>query len=90
MTQWFIEFNAVFFTGIATMVFTCFAIIIKTALASKCDNLNLCFGCIKIHRRVELENPIDDEEGKIKHIEKTEINPREVKMSHDDDETKIV
>jgi hypothetical protein len=53
---WFFTFDAVFFTGIATMVFGCFAIIIKTALASKCDNLNLCFGCIQIHRRVELES----------------------------------
>ena len=53
---WYSTFDAVFFTGIATMVFTCFAIVIKTALASKCDNLNLCFGCIQIHRRVELES----------------------------------
>jgi hypothetical protein len=59
---WYSTFDAVFFTGIATMVFTCFAIVIKTALASKCDNLNLCFGCIQIHRRVELENIIDDVE----------------------------
>jgi len=59
MTEWYSTFDAIFFTGIATMVFTCFAIVIKTALASKCDNLNLCFGCIQIHRRVELENPID-------------------------------
>jgi len=61
---WYSTFDAVFFTGIATMVFTCFAIVIKTALASKCDNLNLCFGCIQIHRRVELENIIDDIELK--------------------------
>ena len=56
---WYSTFDAVFFTGIATMVFTCFAIVIKTALASKCDNLNLCFGCIQIHRRVELERNDD-------------------------------
>jgi len=62
MSEWFSTFDAVFFTGIATMVFTCFAIVIKTALASKCDNLNLCCGCIQIHRRVELENPIDANE----------------------------
>ena len=61
---WYSTFDAVFFTGIATMVFGCFAIVIKTALASKCDNLNLCFGCIQIHRRVELENPIEHNEHK--------------------------
>jgi len=62
---WYSTFDAVFFTGIATMVFTCFAIVIKTALASKCDNLSLCFGCIQIHRRVELENPIEHNEHKV-------------------------
>ena len=61
---WYNTFDAVFFTGISTMVFTCFAVLIKYSLASKCDNLNLCFGCIQIHRRVELENVIEHNEYK--------------------------
>ena len=70
MTDWFSTFDAVFFTGIATMVFGCFAIIIKTALASKCDNLNLCFGCIQIHRRVELESDESNLQPSLNNIDK--------------------
>ena len=76
---WYSTFDAVFFTGIATMVFTCFAIVIKTALASKCDNLNLCFGCIQIHRRVELENIIDDIELK---NDDSKESPKEIKINN--------
>lgn len=48
-------FDAVFFTGIATMSFAFFGIVIKAMLSSKCDNVNLCCGLIHIHRAVELE-----------------------------------
>ena len=55
MSDWFTEFNSVFWITIGTMTFGFFAIVLKTALASKCDNLNLCYGCITVHRVVELE-----------------------------------
>jgi hypothetical protein len=48
-------FDAVFFTGIATMAFAFFGVVIKAMLSSKCDNVNLCCGLIQIHRAVELE-----------------------------------
>jgi len=86
MTEWYNTFDAVFFTGIATMVFGCFAIIIKTALASKCDNLNLCFGCITVHRKVELESPIEKNEGR----ETAERTQKEDRKSHDDERQKVV
>ncbi len=38
-------------------------VVIKTALKSKCDETNLCWGLIKIHRRVELENEDDENRG---------------------------
>lgn len=59
--MWYNTFNDIFWISISTGVFAFFAVVIKTALKSKCDNLNLCFGCIQIHRRVELEDSTDDE-----------------------------
>jgi len=52
-------FDAVFWTGIATMSFAFFGVVIKAMLSSKCDNVNLCCGLIHIHRNVELENQIE-------------------------------
>jgi hypothetical protein len=69
------------------MVFTCFAIVIKTALASKCDNLNLCFGCIQIHRRVELENIIDDIELK---NDKSKESPKEIIINNKENDKRTV
>jgi hypothetical protein len=61
--SWWNEFNAVFFTGIATMAFGALAVLCKYLFVSKCDNVSICFDLIKIHRAVELEVP-NIEEGK--------------------------
>ena len=53
--MWYDEFNSVFFTGIATMIVAGIGLLVRYAFRSKCDNINLCFGCINIHRKVELE-----------------------------------
>ena len=55
MSSWYDEFNSVFWTGIATMSFGALALLVRYAFASKCDNVNLCFGLIQIHRVVDLE-----------------------------------
>lgn len=60
MTDWFDTFNSAFWITVGTMTFGFLAVALKTALASKCDDLNLCYGCVKIHRRVELETPVVD------------------------------
>ena len=52
---WFNTFNDVFFISIATLTFSFLGVVIKSMLASKCDNVNICFGLLTIHRRVELE-----------------------------------
>jgi hypothetical protein len=49
-------FNDVFWISIATLTFSFFGVVIKAMLSSKCDNVNICFGLLKIHRRVELES----------------------------------
>ena len=53
--SWFNTFNDVFFISIATLTFRFLGVVIKSMLASKCDNVNICCGLIKIHRAVELE-----------------------------------
>ncbi len=55
MSHWYSTFDAVFFTGIATMIIGLAGIAIKYGFASKCDNVELCCGIIKIHRAVEFE-----------------------------------
>lgn len=59
--KWWKEFNAVFFTGIATMAFGGLAVLCKYLFVSKCDNVSICFDFIKIHRAVELEMPTIEE-----------------------------
>jgi hypothetical protein len=61
MSDWD-NFNAVFWTGIATLTFTFFGLALKSCLKSKCDDVSFCNGLLHIHRRVELENNSDDEE----------------------------
>ena len=72
--QWTNIYDAVFFVTISTLLFGCFGLSIKYLLKSKCDNVILCCGLIKVHRNVELEvqeemkamelNIKDDEESK--------------------------
>jgi hypothetical protein len=54
-TDWIETYDAVFFVTISTLLFTCFGLVIKYCLRSKCDNIELCCGLIKVHRNVELE-----------------------------------
>ena len=52
---WYTVFNDVFWISVATLTFSFLGVVIKSMLASKCDNVNICFGLLTIHRRVELE-----------------------------------
>jgi hypothetical protein len=52
---WYQTFNDVFWISVATLTFSFLGVLIKSMLASKCDNVNICFGLLTIHRRVELE-----------------------------------
>jgi len=55
MGEWIETFDAVFFLTIGSLVCGGFALVIKYCLRSKCDDVNLCFGFIKVHRNVDLE-----------------------------------
>ena len=64
--SWITVYNDVFFISIATLTFSFLGVVIKSMLASKCDNVNICFGLFKIHRVVELENQTNlNEERKV-------------------------
>ena len=64
--DWITTFDAVFFLTIGSLVFGCFGLVIRYCLKSKCDNINLCFGMITIHRNVELEAEEEMKEMELK------------------------
>jgi len=62
MTSWYDTFDAVFFTGIATMAFGGLAVCLRYGFMSKCDNIQFCWGAITIHRAVDLEQQADGDD----------------------------
>jgi len=64
---WYDEFNSVFFTGIATMSFGALALLVRAGYASKCDNVSICFGMVRIHRAVELEEQKEEDDLEEQH-----------------------
>ena len=72
MVDWYDTFNDIFFISIGTTVFVPIIImLIKYSFKSKCEQINLCCGLIKIHRAVELEH--SDEEKEETKKEETKI-----------------
>lgn len=71
-SHWYNTFDAVFFTGIATMIIGLAGLAIKYGFASKCDNVSICCGLLKIHRAVQLETNIE---------ESTELQPTQEEQS---------
>ena len=60
MGDWTETYNDVFFISIGTTIFLFLGTLVKYGFRSKCDNIELCYGLIKVHRRVELESSDDD------------------------------
>jgi len=48
-------FDAVFWITISTLVCGSFGLVVRYCLKSKCDNINICYGLINVHRDVKLE-----------------------------------
>ena len=72
--EWIEIYDGVFFITISTLLFGCIGLSIKYLLKSKCDNVNLCYGLIKVHRNVKVEEELE--------LKKLELGIK------DDDETK--
>lgn len=69
--MWYETFNDIFFVTVISIIGGGLGLSLKFCLKSKCDNINCCWGLIKIHRNVELEltdieeNKNENEENKI-------------------------
>ena len=72
MVEWIDTFDAVFWITISTLVCGSFGLVIRYCLKSKCDNINLCYGLITVHRdvKLEVEEEIKEMELGIKEEEK--------------------
>ena len=57
--EWINTYDGVFFITISTLLFGCIGLSIKYLLKSKCDNVNLCYGLIKVHRNVKVEEELE-------------------------------
>lgn len=55
-------FDAVFFVTIATLVCGSFGLVVRFCLKSKCDEVNFCYGLIKIHRDIKAEVELEERE----------------------------
>ena len=56
------EYNSVFFISLATLLIGAFGVGLKFCLKSKCENISLCCGLIKVKRNVELETELEEKE----------------------------
>ena len=63
--MWMDTYDAVFFISIGSMIIGFMGLLIKYCLKSKCEHFNLCFGLLKIDRRVDLE--VQEEMSRIEH-----------------------
>ena len=71
--MWYDSFNDVFFITAGTMLFGFFGILLRYAFLSKCDNVSVCYGLIKIHRVVQIEEDLPNEEGKVEQKEEEKV-----------------
>ena len=55
MSDWMLTYDGVFFISIATLITSVIGVSIRYCLKSKCEHFSVCFGLLKIDRRVDLE-----------------------------------
>jgi hypothetical protein len=53
-------YDAFFVTTMTTMLLGFCGLALRFCLKSKCEHCNICWGCLKIHRRVELEENVQE------------------------------
>jgi hypothetical protein len=70
--EFYNEFDSVFFISLATLLVGSFGLTVKYCLRSKCEDISICFGLLKVHRNVNLETELEMkelEEGKLEQLE---------------------
>ena len=50
-------FDDTFWLTLAGIIVGVLGVLIRYCFLSKCDNVSICFGILKVHRAVELEMP---------------------------------
>jgi len=55
MSDWKLTYDGVFFITVITIITAFFGVVLRFCLRSKCGEINICWGCLKINRNVELE-----------------------------------
>ena len=53
------KYDGVTIISITTIILGCLVMSLKILFKSKCKNIDICFGLLKIKRTVELENDIE-------------------------------
>lgn len=61
MSDWYNIYDGVFFISLATLLFGCLSLSIKTCYKSKCKTCKICGGLFHIERDTENEEKIDIE-----------------------------
>lgn len=62
MGDWIQTYDAVFFVTISTLICGGFGLVVRYCLKSKCDDVNICFGLIKVHRDIKSEIEVEEKE----------------------------
>jgi len=60
--SWINTFDGIFFVTISTLVCGSFGLVVRYCLKSKCDEVNLCYGLIKVHRDIKAELELEEKE----------------------------
>lgn len=63
--------NSILIYGLATLCTSILGVSLRYCFKSKCEDVSLCFGLIKIHRDTQSEINLEQTENKSK-LEKTE------------------
>jgi len=59
MSDWIQTYDSNFFIAIATVISASFALCLKFAFKSKCENMSICYGLLSIKRNVTIEKDIE-------------------------------
>ena len=57
--SWIDTYDGVFFLSLATILAGSFGVAIRYCLKSKCEDFSLCYGLLRVERRVDLETQVD-------------------------------
>lgn len=49
--------DEIFYLALTASLVTFFGLTVRFCLKSKCDLVELCYGCLRVHRNVNLELP---------------------------------